>query len=56
MTSCHGAAIAERHPQGALDLPARERIIGRRGQEGTPEGPVLGAARPAAQWDWDSLD
>jgi hypothetical protein len=31
--------IAERHPQGALDLPARERIIGQRGrgQEG-PRG------------------
>jgi len=30
--------IAERHPQGALDLPARERIIGRRGQEGLRRG------------------
>ncbi len=40
------AAIAERHPQDAPDLPARERIIGRRGQEGPRRDPVPGAARP----------
>ena len=38
------ASIAERHPQGALDLPVRERIIGRRGQEGPRRAPVPGAS------------
>ena len=32
--------------QGALDLSARERIIGRRGQEGPRRDPGLGAVRP----------
>jgi YVTN family beta-propeller protein len=32
--------IAERHPQGALDLPARERIIGRRGRKDSGGDPT----------------
>ena len=39
------ATSAERHPQGVLDLPARERIIWRRGW--VPPGTVVNPAANA---------
>ena len=42
------AAIAERHPQGALDLPVRERIIGRRRQGGPRPRPGPGGSATAS--------